>query len=645
MAWLAILSALAGGVAVAGFLERSWSWPVRVAAGVPLGLAVLGLTGFPLASRLGLGRPALLGASLLTLLPALALLVPRLRAAWWPPAGDAPRRQAWVETLAFVLAGLAFVMVMERAMLSSERGGIAIGAEHNYGDLPFHLAVVSGFAWGDNYPPEHPELAGARLTYPFLLDFGAAQLVAGGLSLHDSLRVQNALLALALLVLVRLWALSHTGDRRAALFAPALLLLSGGLGFVAFAQDALGSGRGLGLLLDLPRDYTIWREGTLRFGNVVTTMLIPQRALLLGLPLTLMTWTLLWRAVDPRADPALARRRGCCAGLVAGLLPLAHAHCYAVALAVGGALLLLFPARRPATGRFLATAVLVGGPQAAWLARGSTLEAGGFLGLAFGWDHGALPPLWFWLINAGPFLALWLVALLRPGWSTRAQQLFALPFACCFLVPNLLRLSPWIWDNVKFLVHWYAGALPLVALAVARLSRRGPRGRAAAAALALALTAAGALDVWRTGSRQLSYRLYDREAVEFAREIARRTPTAARFVQLPTFNSPIFLAGRRSLLGYPGHIWSQGLAAGTREEDVRAIYAGGPRAVALLRGYQVSFVILGPQELGALPVDLAFFQSLPVVVQVGPWRLFDARGLTASVPGPPPPDPSGPGGG
>ena len=643
MAWLAILSALAGGTALAGFLERSWGWPVRVAAGVPLGLAVLGLTGFPLASRLGLGTPALLGAAALTLLPALALLAPRLRASWWPPAAHRPRRRGWVEAAAFALAGLAFVMVMDRAMLSSERG-IGFGAEHNYGDLPFHLALVSGFAWGDNYPPEHPELAGARLTYPFLLDFGAAQLVAGGLALHDSLRAQNALLALALLVLAHLWARSHTGDRRAALFAPALLLLSGGLGFVAFAQDALQSGRGLGLLLELPRDYTIWREGGLRFGNLITTMLIPQRALLLGLTLTLLAWSLLWRAVDPQSDMALARRRGLCAGLVAGLLPLAHAHSYAVALSVGGALLLLFPARRPAVGRFLAAALLLGGPQAAGLAQGSALQARGFVGLAFGWDHGALPPLWFWLVNAGPFLALWLVALLRPGWTARAQQRWALPFACCFLVPNLLRLSPWIWDNVKFLVHWYAGALPLVALAVARLSRRGPRGLAAAAALALALTASGALDVWRTGSRQLSYQLYDREAVDFAREITRRTPPAARFVQLPTFDSPVFLAGRRSLLGYPGHIWSQGLDAGTREEDVRAIYAGGSRAITLLRRYDVSFAILGPQELGALPVDLAFFQSLPVVVQVGRWRLFDVRGLTPPPAGPPEPHGTGPGG-
>lgn len=627
MAWLAVLAALAGGTALAGFLERSWGWPTRLAAGLPLGLALLGLTGFPLASKLGLGAPALAGALMLTLLPAAALLVPAARAAWRLPAAAPPGRRAWVEPAAFVLAGLALVLTVERAMLSSELG-IGIGAEHNYGDLPFHLAVISGFAWGDNYPPEHPELAGTRLTYPFLADFGVAQLVAGGLGLHAALRLQNALLALALLALAHAWALGHTRDRRAALFAPALLLLGGGLGFVAFAGDALRSGRGLGLLLELPRDYTIWREGTLRFGNFVTTLFIPQRALLLGLPLTLLAWSLLWRAVDPEAEETLARRRGLAAGLVAGLLPLAHSHCFAVALAVGGALLALFPQRRAACARFLALALLLGAPQAAWLARGSALSAGGFVGLAVGWDRGALDPFSFWAVNAGPFLALWLLALLRPGTLSPAQRRFALPFACCFVVPNLLRLSPWIWDNVKFLVHWYVGALPLVALVVARLSRRGRRGLALAAGLAVVLTASGALDVWRTLSRQLAYPVYAPAALAFAREVARRTPASARFVQQPTFDSPLWLSGRRSLLGYPGHVWSQGLAGAGREEDVRAIYAGGPRAVELLRRHQVSFVVVGPQELAAQAVDLAFFARLPVAAEAGPWRLYDVRPLT-----------------
>ena len=84
-----------------------------------------------------------------------------------------------------------------------------------------------------------------------------------------------------------------------------------------------------------------------------------------------------------------------------------------------------------------------------------------------------------------------------PGASRR----FAAPFALWFVVPNLLRLSPWIWDNVKFLFYWYVASAPLVALLLSRMSRAGSAGALAAAVLALAATASGTLDAWRVASR------------------------------------------------------------------------------------------------------------------------------------------------
>src|SRR5207247_1319712 len=77
---------------------------------------------------------------------------------------------------------------------------------------------------------------------------------------------------------------------------------------------------------------------------------------------------------------------------------------------------------------------------------------------------------------------------------------FYVPFALCFVVPNLFQLSPWIWDNIKFLVYWLAASTPIVALLLAHWWRRGAWRSAAAVALVL-LTLAGSLDVWRVVSR------------------------------------------------------------------------------------------------------------------------------------------------
>ena len=68
--------------------------------------------------------------------------------------------------------------------------------------------------------------------------------------------------------------------------------------------------------------------------------------------------------------------------------------------------------------------------------------------------------------------------------------------------------------------------------------------------------------------------LFDRDAIAIADVIARTTPPRALVLHYPTFNAPVLLSGRRSLLGYPGHIWSQGLDASDRLARVQAVYAG-----------------------------------------------------------------------
>ena len=109
-------------------------------------------------------------------------------------------------------------------------------------------------------------------------------------------------------------------------------------------------------------------------------------------------------------------------------------------------------------------------------------------------------------------------------------------------VPSWLKLSPWIWDNVKFLFYWYVAAAPLAAGALAWVSRRGRLGPPAAALLLLAATAAGALDAWRYASRSRLHVLFDRDAVAIADAIARAVPPRALVLHYPTFNAPPLLS-------------------------------------------------------------------------------------------------------
>jgi hypothetical protein len=532
-----------------------------------------------------------------------------------------PRRPLAVGAAYVVLLCALLAAVLDRAIVEAD-GGIATGVDHNLGDLPFHLAIVGGFVRGGNFPPEHPELAGVRLTYPFGIDLSAALAVAAGARVRAAFLAQNLALALACAFLLWRFALRTTGDGRAALAVPLLVFLSGGLGWYWFLQDAVAAERGLGhLLMHLPRDYTMMDAAGIRWGNALTTLLVPQRAFLLGLPLVVIVVTLWWDALHQDDAPA-ARRLMLGAGVVAGLLPLAHAHGLVV-LAGAGALLALLFRRWELWLRCGAAAAAVALPQVLWMARGSSTAGGRFVGWHLGWDHGDASPLVAWALNAGVFLLLWLLALAARRTIVPAGRphlvRFLAPFALWFVVPNVLRLSPWIWDNVKFLFYWYVVSAPLAALALAWISRRGPAGLAAAAVLLAASVSAGALDAWRYASRSRLHVLFDRDAVAIADRIAAVAPPGALVLHYPTFNSPVLLSGRRSLLGYPGHIWSQGLDASDRLARVRAVYAGTAHP-AYLPEPRAGYLLDGPQER-ALDPGPGALDRFPVVAEHGPYRL------------------------
>jgi len=199
-----------------------------------------------------------------------------------------------------------------------------------------------------------------------------------------------------------------------------------------------------------------------------------------------------------------------------------------------------------------------------------------------------------------------------------------LPVLLCFIVPTFIKRAPCVWDNIKVLFWWYLASTPLVAWLLARglgpNSRPGIRRLAAGALLSLIL--AGALDILRVISGVAEYREFDPDSIAMARLISDGTPPRSRVLHAPTYNSPVFLTGRRSLLGYPGWIWSRGLDSSQRQAEIGRMYAGAPDAEALLRRYQVAYVLIGPEEISSLSVNREFWSRHSIVQQTGGYRLY-----------------------
>ncbi|MEJ7617473.1 MAG: hypothetical protein WKF30_11050 [Pyrinomonadaceae bacterium] len=129
-----------------------------------------------------------------------------------------------------------------------------------------------------------------------------------------------------------------------------------------------------------------------------------------------------------------------------------------------------------------------------------------------------------------------------------------------------------------------------------QLWRAGGGRRAIAVALLMAQTTAGGLDVWRAASGTVRRQTFDRDGLRFAELIRHETAPRALILHAPTDTDPVYLTGRRTFLGYPGHLWSHGLDYAEREDELKRIYAGAPDAESLLVKNRIEYVVVGPLE-------------------------------------------------
>ncbi len=605
----------------------------RLCSGACIGFGLLGLVGFVIASVIGLdgSTVAMVGIAMGT--PLLLLSKGAVRAGVDADINRAlrgisratSRPDRWAFIYFFFYAGVAILMwfIFARAVLDKP-DGIYTGVLNNYGDLPFHLSVITRFAFGQNFPPEDPTYAFARFTYPFMTDFISAMFVRAGTSLRDSMFIENYFVGVALVGVLHRFGQRLLRNRTAAILTPVLVILNGGFGWAMLFRDANKADGGLfEVLKNVQHSYTILPEvaDAWRWGNSVTTLLVPQRGFLLGIPLAVIVFTEWWAASNEKGGKGKRKpnkneftsgsrnvspftlypltpsaKRMLAAGAIAGLLPLVHAHTFLVVMGMGGCLALINWRKWRDWSAFFIVAILIAAPQLLW--------------------------------STGLSIPLLIAALIWKSDNyliSRRLLFFYLPFTLCFIVPNLVKLAPWIWDNVKVLFYWWIASAPLVALLLARLWEGKFLNRVLAVAFLIVLTLAGALDVFALVSSRSDWQEFDRAGVNFAEEVKRVTTPRAMILHAPIHNTPIFLTGRRSLMGYPGHIWTHGLAYGARESEIRQIYAGAPNATDLLARYGVDYVALGPQERTEVKPNDAFFSHYQKVIETGGYSLYKIK--------------------
>src|SRR5215472_14385301 len=325
------LLAIANGALLTLPVIEKTQGPTRIAIGSVIGIAALSWIAFLTALAMGLNAISI-GVTIGILAIGLAIQIrfigrDRIGAASrdfeLSPAGVI-YYAAWTSLLAWLFARVVMFYP----------DGMHTAPANNYGDLPFHFSVITSFAYGDNLPPQNPIFAGMKFTYPFLIDFLTAFFIRCGADWRSAFFVENLALALALVRLIEALTLRMFNNIVAARIAPVIFLFNGGLGFINFFRESgARSGGLLNFLSHLPKTYTMNAELALasgavplRWGNVFTTLLIPQRSMLFGLPFVAMIIALWWMTFGEERDAKTRRRYLLAAGILAGLLPMLHAH-------------------------------------------------------------------------------------------------------------------------------------------------------------------------------------------------------------------------------------------------------------------------------------------------------------------------------
>ncbi len=534
----------------------------------------------------------------------------------------------------FILAatwGLFFTVLFSRSLTERPNG---LWANHQYvwADWSLHIGMASIFA--EKAPSEwfayHPAYANGQFTYPFLTNFISGMLMRVGFSLPAAFVYPS--IALALLLLLGMFACYWLalGSQRKALLAITLFFMSAGLGFLDFFKDFYERPALLSFFIP-PKDYGRMDAFQWYASNWVTGLLLPQRAMLIGMMLA--TWSmagLLAVLLEKVRSEDQAKKILVVSGIAAGILPIAHMHSLMVlVLLLPG--VLIYSYRR---WKLLLYYVVPAGVLATTLYLifvAGKIESKQFMSWHPGYtaqDFGGW--VYFWFHSFGLMIPSALAgAFFIRGKHRRELQFFFGGFLLLWVAGNLIYFQPQPWDNSKMFLWAYFGFAGLAAHLLYHLWRRSRKLRPVAAVLFFFLVGTGWLQlvlVQRYEKNQTQ--VLSREELDLADLLRQKTGSQDRFLTGTNSNQLVMMrAARPILLGYTAWVWNFGFDYAQVERDVPIMYRGGPAVPELLKKYQIRYVMIGPWERHDQKADSKWFlKNYPVAFRTDHILVFDAHG-------------------
>jgi hypothetical protein len=219
------------------------------------------------------------------------------------------------------------------------------------------------------------------------------------------------------------------------------------------------------------------------------------------------------------------------------------------------------------------------------------------------WNGVVAPFFQFWLTNFGLWILLSLALVALCGWRAwnagwrwgkkpPADIVFVLSAVVIFVLGYFVQTAPWDWDNLKLMVWGYFLILPFLWSDL--IGRWAFPERAVTCVVLFAsgfVTLLGGLTAGHPG-----FGLVERARLDAIGSVVRPLPVEARFAAYPTYNHPLLLQGRKVVLGYPGHLWTEGFDYNDANNKLTALMRGAPNWRDAAQALGVRYIFWGREE-------------------------------------------------
>ena len=456
-----------------------------------------------------------------------------------------------------------------------------------YGDMNFHLGIITSLKEQGTFPPEYSIAPGNQLDYYFLCDSVSSSLYLFGLGLRASYVLP--MVFGFLFVFMGFWFLAEKvlKSHSKASVAFVLFFLNGGFGTVYFLDNLRKDpGHFTQIFTEYyhtPTNYVNSQGGTTNicWTNTVVDMMLPQRATLFGWMILFLVLYFLYASVFEGKEDR-QERHFIAAGVLAGLTPMIQTYTYFTVGLAAIAWLVYSCIRDKFSWKIIRSWLCFGVPALAlsipqlkiWIF--GAVGGDSFISFAFNAYNESDNWLWFWVKNVGIVFIL-----LVPAFISASKKLKAMYSAglLIFVVTEFVKFQTFAYDNNKLYLMWYAFSTLIVADLLVNCYRKleGIKGRQVIAVILLIIASnAAILTMGRemySGFRPQSYSIYDAKAVKAAEFVKENTPADSMFICYNNHNNAIScLTGRNIFVGSGTFLYSHDVGYQERQNALNQIF-------------------------------------------------------------------------